>query len=84
MATIDNTVEQLNEGDTVRIKWKPFIRLYGRDTFIGEYLSHDPDNRTLTVRREWLDMFDMKFEARRTMPYDRIESLELMEPKKLY
>ena len=82
--TIDEAVKKLNAGDLVRVKWKPIIRLYGRDTFVGEYMHHDKDNRTMTVRRDWFDACDIKIEAIRTMPYDRIESLEKLEPQKLY
>ena len=82
--TIDEAVTNLKEGDLVRVRWKPIIRLYGRDTFIGEYMHHDEEKRTMTVRRDWFDAFDIKCEARRTMPYDRIESLEKLEPKKSY
>lgn len=82
--TIDEAVKNLNDGDLVRVRWKPIIRLYGRDTFVGEYGSHDEEAKTLTVRKYCFDAFDIKFEVERTMPYHRIESLEKLEPKKLY
>ena len=83
MTSIDETVKQLKQGDIVRIEWKPFVRIYKRDTFIGKYLNHNERSKTLTVKRDWLDAFDIKCESVRTMPYDRIESLELLEPRKL-
>ncbi len=82
--TIDDAVTELHEGDLVRVRWKPLIRLYGRDTFLGRYVSHDADMRTLTVNRDVFDVLDFKIEVNRTMSYDRIESLEKLEQKKLY
>ena len=82
--TIDDAVTELNVGDLVRVRWKPIIKLYGRDTFLGRYVSHDANKRTLTVNRDAFDMLDFKIEVNRTMSYDRIESLEKLEKKKLY
>lgn len=84
MNSIDNAVKQLKINDTIRVKWKPLIRLYGRDTFIGEYEGCDDEERVITVKRNWFDLGDIKCEVLRTVPYDRIESLELLESKKVY
>jgi hypothetical protein len=82
--TINDSVADLQKGDLLRVRWKPFIRLYGRDTFLCEYKKNDQDKKTLTVCRELFDILDIKFILQRTMPYDRIESIEKLEPKKLY
>lgn len=82
--TIDDAVKELQKGDLVRVKWDPYIRLYGRDTFLGEYVSHDAKQRTLTVKRNAFDVCDVKIEVTRKMPYDRVESIEKLVPQKLY
>ncbi len=82
--TMETAVAGLSKGDLVRIKWKPVIRLYGRDTFIGKYVEHDPKQKTLTVSKDAFDMCDIKIEITREIPYARIEQIERLEPKKLY
>lgn len=84
MGTIEDTIGKLNEGDTVRIRWKPFIRMYGRHTFTATYISHNPVHENITVERTVLDLFDIQLLADKRIPYKRIECLQKLEPSASY
>lgn len=84
MSNIEEVLSQLKEGDLVRVRWKPMIRLYGRDTFVAKYKIHDPKREKVFVERIALDIFDMKFLAMRMIPYHRIELIEKLEPSITY
>ena len=82
--TIEDAVKELKGGDLVRIRWNPFIRLYGKDTFTAEFLSNNKEKREILVARTVFDLFDIQITPCARIPYARIESLEKLEPKKLY
>ncbi|MBI5066026.1 hypothetical protein HZA97_07350 [Candidatus Woesearchaeota archaeon] len=84
MSSIEEVLSELKKGDLIKVRWKPLIRIYGRDTFVAKYLIHDPKREKVFVERTALDIFDMKFLATRIMPYHRIELIEKLEPPITY
>jgi hypothetical protein len=84
MASIDDAVKQLKEGDVVRVRYRAAIQIHGPDTFVGTYVKSDEDKKTMTVKKTVFDASAVKMEIDWALAYDKIDSLERMSPEKLF
>lgn len=81
---IADALTGLKEGDLIKIKCESVFGLTKKDDFISEYISHDSKIQELTIYKKNLHIFDFHIYNKISLSYEHINSIELLEPKKLF
>jgi len=84
--TIEHMLALLNEGETYRVKYKPFIDLgpLSKRSFVGDYVSYNSKSKKLVFDRPILDLAIIGIHLNWPIKTKDIISIEELKTNNIY